>query len=212
LYEEQPYYGLLLITARHTEFWLANDLHVKKIKQIELAVTNSHQKGGSSQGRFDRIFQNKRDRNDGYLIEQIVAMYYDKQLNKPKVLGLIIGGNAETRNRVIKELDMFNEYIVANIPYEGMDGLGLYQAVEPMRTNYENRATNSIIQEIETILRLEPDRLDFGREIVDGLSCYKYGKVYYNRMINVKEHPECEFIFVESDWLDQYGNYIGVKF
>jgi len=221
LYKEQPYYGLLLISARETTLWLANNQNIKKIKHLELTVTNSHQKGGQSQGRFDRIFQNKRDRNDGYLVEQILETFYDRHANKMKVLGLIIGGNAETRNRVMNdpELDVFREHIIANIPYPDMNALGLYNATQITREKYENKATDEVIKEIENILRLEPDSLDFGKEILEGLRCYKYKKVYYNMDLEtMKEqtdsihHPECEFIKIDSDWLSQYGHYIGLKF
>lgn len=152
------------MNARETRFLLANDLEIKDLKKIEMNVANSHQKGGSSAGRFDRIFENKRDRNNTYQVETILKLYYDFQVHRPNVLGFIIGGAAETRSRVFgdEDLDVLKDYIVTNIPYLGSDPYKLYRETEQARIDYEKNSIKKKVSEIEELLEKSPDLLCFG--------------------------------------------------
>lgn len=225
-----PYYGLLIISARESSFWLANDLEIKKIKDVKTSIANSHKNGGSSQGRFDRLFENKRDRNHIYIGEQILKTYYDAETNSPTILGFIIGGPADTRTHVwdLPELSHLQEYVVCNIPLPDADPYDLWTLTDQHRSQYDNKAIKTMIDEIDTILQKTPDKIDFGViEVSDGLKNHIYSKVYISTDPKVKErfkiggstyeelkdtNEKCKFIELGSEYLDQYGGCIGIKY
>jgi peptide subunit release factor 1 (eRF1) len=210
LYHEQPYYAVIMLTARSSELWLVNDLHKKKISGIDLSLTNSHKKGGQSQARFDRLFQNKRDHNDSFLIEAIIDTYYDFSTNKPKVVGFIIGGHAETRIRVGKELDILDDYIVCNIACEHLDVYHLWNASRQYRDDFILSKSTRVITEIEELIRTTPEMLDFGVEVEKAIGHNIYSKVYSGKEISITS--KCQIITVDPAWIGQYGHFIGVRF
>lgn len=165
--KNQIFYALVIMNARETHLMLANDYEIKQVKKIELNVANSHQKGGSSAGRFDRIFEGKRDRNDSYQVETILKEYYNYDINRPNVSGFIIGGSAETRKRVFEDpaLSVLKDYIVANIPYDSINPYRLYKETEKLRREYEQTLERAKIEEIDRIAEMNPELLCFGKEI-----------------------------------------------
>lgn len=220
LYVKRPYYGLLIINARDTSFWLANELEIKKVRDVKTSIANSHKNGGSSQGRFDRLFENKRDRNHSYIAEQILKTYYDADTNTPTVLGFIIGGTAETRLHVwdMQELSHLSDYIVSNTAIANNDPYKLWNSSSEDRIKYTTKSIKSKTAEIEEIMRISPDKIDFGpNEVSRGLENYLYEKVYVGTSEKVRTQINYDstknlFIEIASDYLDQFGGCVGIKY
>ena len=221
LYYNRPYYGLLLINARESSFWLANDLEIRKIKDVKTSITNSHKNGGSSQGRFDRLFENKRDRNHTYIVEQILNNYYDASVNAPTVIGFIIGGAAETRTHVwdAPELSHLIKWIITNVPLSNNNPYELWELSAEKRIKFSNLTTDAIIDEIDEIMQLTPDKVDFAlTEVSQGLNNMLYSRVYTNatckeELTKIKSKSEkCRLIEINGDYLDQYGGCVGIKY
>lgn len=210
------------MNARESRFWMANDLEIKEMKKIEMNVANSHQKGGSSAGRFDRIFENKRDRNNTYQVETILKTYYDFDTNRPKVAGFIIGGAAETRSRVFgsSELNIINDYIVTNIPWLNSDPYTLYEETRDARETYEKQKTQKIKLEVEELIDRNPDQVCFGiKEVSKNVDLHLLRKCYVSSdhddlrnlsNLNAIIKGKCDLIVVEDDWLSKWGNCIGI--
>jgi peptide subunit release factor 1 (eRF1) len=220
LYEDRPYYALIIMNARETWFWLANDFEIRQVKKIEMNVANSHQKGGSSAGRFDRIFENKRDRNNTYQVETILKLYYDFSINRPKVVGFIIGGAAETRSRVFGDakLNILKDYIIVNKPYLGLDPFVLYQDTQHAREDYEQNGIKKKVGEIEEMLEKCPDLLSFGiKETHHMLNQHILRKCYVD-CSNLEEltrilssyKDKVEVIEIADDSLQKWGGCVGI--
>jgi peptide subunit release factor 1 (eRF1) len=210
------------MNARETRFWLANDLEIKELKKIEMNVANAHQKGGSSAGRFDRIFENKRDRNNTYQVETILKQFYDFNIHRPKVVGFIIGGAGETRSRVFgdPELNVLKDYIVINMPYLGLDPYKLYKETEQARQDYERNGIKKKVSEIEDMLEKNPDLLSFGIKETNYMlnqhvlrKCYvASSKLDEIRTIlsSFKDKALVELIEITDDSLEKWGNCVGI--
>ena len=217
-HENIPYYAVIIINARETKFWMVNDLEIRPLQTIELSVTNKHSKGGQSAPRFGRIFQDKRDRNDTHVIDSILSLYYDYDKNRPKVHGFIIGGVADTRDRVFKDpdLDIIRDYIVTNQPCSSNDANALYEQSALARQIYETKINQGIISELEETIEKDSDRILFGiREVQEGLALFLLKKCFIpksDEIIDVLKNHKCEFIKVDDNLIEKWGLYVGVKF
>ncbi len=202
------------MNARETRLWLANDLEIKHLKKIEMNVANAHQKGGSSAGRFDRIFENKRDRNNTYQVETILKECYDFNIHRPKVAGFIIGGAAETRVRVFSDsaLSVLKDYIVTNIPYLGSDPYKLYQETEQARQDYERNNIKKKISEIEELIEKSPDLLSFGiKETNNILQKVNNRKQIILQKVNNRKQIILHKCYVASSKLDEVKSMLSLS-
>ena len=99
-----------MISAREILFYMVNDIEIRLIRKESLDLPTDHNKGGQSSGRFGRIHANKRHRHHLLIAEWLLEEYYNSENNSLRVLGLIVGGPADTKTHVI-QTDIFQKYL-----------------------------------------------------------------------------------------------------
>lgn len=226
LYQDHDYYGLVLISAREVKFYLANDSLIKLVRKEELHLGTKHNKGGQSSARFGRAHENKRHRHHQLIANWLLEEYYNHQENKLQVIGLIIGGPAETKEQVIRT-EIFQKYFSENLIYSGnthvlQDGVAeeLYRVAKDQMNHHKMTREKKILEDLWQIRDTNPDLLVFGvSETIQGLSECMLKKVIYRDNLeeieNLGKEYGCELVKIQSmtiqSELEGYGGCIGVK-
>ncbi len=224
------HYVVLILNARDSGFWLVNELETKRVAVVQTTITKSHKKGGQSQARIGRLHDNKRQHNHSFIAERLLKAFWDADRNRPRegVLGIIVGGAAETRLKVWTECDELaplRVWVVANMAFSGAShdpgqAYRLWAESESERESWEQTGEAVLLAEIERLIQMEPVRLDFGeQEILAGLDQYLYEKVYVEdvpekqaKVLGLEQqHKECEFIKLSSGSIANYGGCLAVK-
>jgi len=192
-------------------------------------VDKNQRKGGQSAPRIGRKRDDKNHRNSKMVAERLVELYYDNDLNRLKVVGLIIGGLAEFRTAVVKS-DLFRRVLGGSILYQSeVAGVNGYE-MESLFARSQESLTRSMIElerkslrEIWEIRDLNPERLVFGKhEVLSGLRECQLKSVVYASEVDCHEMIEqlaenygCQLTVIETvevgRELTGYGGMVGVK-
>lgn len=229
MYDDENTIGVCLISGKELFIYKStiSGTHVTcdLLKNIDIRLTNKHNKGGSSSARFGRIADIIRDKYVDIITETIIAtLLYDNN-TKCLISKLIIAGNGEMKHNVIATHDFqqnMAKYLYKVINTTDFDENTAYNIIKQLMFDIVADDTKSIEIEINQLVEQNSDLLGFGknesRRLLDTKNVIKLfvnksslSSIEKDNLLMLRENLAIEILFTESHLLKLYGDWLLVK-
>ncbi|MDR0198691.1 MAG: peptide chain release factor aRF-1 [Methanomassiliicoccaceae archaeon] len=164
-------YGLITMDRSEATLGLLTGSKVVVIKNFDSMVPRKHRQGGQSQQRFERLIEIAAHEFFKKIADNATEVY----LNKPEMMGLLIGGPGSTKDYFVKENYLHHELqkkVVDTFDTGYTDEYGLRELVENARsaiTDIELMHEKELIQRLLTEIRNSDGGLSaYGEDVVRG--------------------------------------------
>jgi peptide subunit release factor 1 (eRF1) len=230
MYKPETCYGVVLISGNGFRCYsvelTGTYKNFKLLDSMEVKLQNRHKTGGSSFKRFERIREEKQSLYVDLAAESAVKSFMKNNNTICAVAGLIIGGPGEIKKELL-DTSLFNQYFSDKIVQtinttEIVDGTiyEVYNKYSEHLISDETKKAIVAIKEVDDLMTTDPDKLNFGDEVLQALKDCMLSKLLVSdklneiELLNIKQLNtyDCELIPVEDYKLRQYGKYVGIKF
>jgi len=162
-------YGLITLDRSEATLGLLTGSKVVVIKNFDSMVPRKHRQGGQSQQRFERLIEIAAHEFYKKIADNATEVF----LNRPEMMGLLIGGPGATKDYFVKEGYLHHELqkkVVDTFDTGYTDEYGLRELVENARsaiTDIELMHEKELIQRLLTEIRNSDGGLSaYGEEVV----------------------------------------------
>jgi peptide chain release factor subunit 1 len=164
-------YGLIVVDRSEATLGLLTGSKIIVIKNFDSMVPRKHRQGGQSQQRFERLIEIAAHEFYKKIADNATEVY----LNKPEMMGILIGGPGSTKDYFVKEGYLHHELqkkVVDTFDTGYTDEYGLRELVENAKsaiTDIELMHEKELIQRLLTEIRNSDGGLSaYGEEVVRG--------------------------------------------
>ena len=162
-------YGLITLDRSEATLGLLTGSKVVVIKNFDSMVPRKHRQGGQSQQRFERLIEIAAHEFYKKIADNATEVF----LNRPEMMGLLIGGPGATKDFFVKEGYLHHELqkkVVDTFDTGYTDEYGLRELVENAKsaiTDIELMHEKELIQRLLTEIRNSDGGLSaYGEEVV----------------------------------------------
>lgn len=227
--DDNVQYGVTLITGDKCKCAIVtiNKNKPTEIIDYKIIQKSKHQlqkkqkKGGQSAQRFGRIRLEIEDHCIDRISDQLVNSYYHDNNTRCSIIGLILVGSAELKNKVVKTskfAQYFQNYL-CGVVNSGETEItnNLIQETIPLVQDKIFMEYNLYLEEIKSAMTNADDKLVFGVDIMKNLYENNLEKLYVGDNENNEEifanKGSCEIIVLPSALLESIGlNMAGFKY
>jgi len=221
--EDHDINGIIYTDGETCTWYSLENKYLKKQSVSNIHLQNQFKNGGQSSNRLARNRTIQREAYITKLAEQTVTEYYDKQLNKPKIMNIVFCGPAEFKIELSKH-KLISSYFDSNtIHVLTMNDINL-PMIHNLVESLDDASEIDTINHIRSLISNADDRLVFGMdEIQEMLECRMIGVLYVyhelnlniniNINININNDYGCQIVRIKSRMImNDYDGIIGVKF
>jgi len=214
------YYGVILVSGKKSLFYKINKFETILLNKTNTSLQKKQKKGGQSAQRIGRIRDEKNDRYLQNLVSLSLRLFYDYETNSVNVKKLIIGGPAEWKNKLSSDKEIqrcLGPKIIKVISTREITNKTIEEVAEEL-PEYDLKIDRKYITEIKNLIRINPDKLIFGKQnIYNKLQDCLLKKIYIH--ISLKEDKDkinklntygCTLEVIYSNELMLYDEIVGV--
>ena len=174
MFTEESKYGIVLVSGNCYQFYnltkAGNHVEITCIHDSSIKLQKKQKKGGQSAPRFERIRQEKENAYIKKISEKMVNYYLTKNNTQYTVKGLIIGGPANIKQKLLdtqKVQKMFGDIILKTETTSEINSSTVWEVYEKCLDAFASEEENEsleLIKEIKEMMEIEIEKLVFGYE------------------------------------------------
>lgn len=213
LYVSYEKYGILLLLGQEYQIWTLEGTTLHRLVNVSKSLPNHHCRGGYSQNRLERLRQESVDMYMKSINEKLEKVFLDSEYQST-IKGLIIIGNAEKKTQIKSYINpKFAESLLGILT--GLE-INLDQCLELINKDLVEQNGREW-DEIEYLLRTNPDLLSYGMELHTELQDSLIKKLFVNQEnSHLVENIDVTKIIIPTydpihKQLEGFGGLIGVK-
>lgn len=230
MYRSRTSYGICLVSGKLALFYIIDICGQYKefnlIFRYDISLQRKQKKGGSSSMRFCRTREEKYNWYIDILCDEIVKKFMQDNNTKYLINGLLIGGPSRVKYDVTTN-ELFKKYfqskLIGVVNTEELNETtisSIYSANIELFVTDEKRCGIIVFNEIDNLIKINCDRLVFGKDVLKALHKCMLEKLIINDSLD-QDHIDkikymvkynCEIIIAPSELMCNYGNTIGIKF
>ena len=226
MYKDEHTNGIVFVSGKMYAFYKiiksGNHLDIKKLMANDVDLPKGHNKGGQSSVRFSRLHDEAHNNYITKLSELVIKCFMSNNNTEYLIDKLIIAGPSKKKHK-LAENELIHQFFKNKIELITTSNLNedtIYQVINSSTSIFDseqNKQELKIIEEIQDIITLNPDKLVFGiEEIGESYSNFELEKIIISeqdlKLLTLQENNVTQIIKISDDKLDKLGfNMIGIK-
>lgn len=213
--EDHDINGIVYTDGETCTWYSLENKYFKKHSSSNIHLQNQFKNGGQSSNRLARNRTIQREAYITKLAEQTVTEYYDKQLNKSKIVNIVFCGPAEFKIELSKHKlisSYFNPNTIHVLTMNDFNSQMIVDLVDTFDDTHEIETVNHI----RSLISNADDRLVFGEDIYEMLECRMISILYVYHELDldiINNDYGCQIVRIKSRMImNDYDGMIGVKF